>query len=375
MEETITTSTTIINIVDSIEKINYGIWKAAASTAVELKKLGIKLELWFPEPQSGQIPKNELPEIKLRPLISLKLKYCKEILAAENYDKKNTIVISHGCWQFPSKWANFIRQQGIKWIYTPHGMLEPWSLKQKKAKKKIYAILFENRYAKNADIIRAVGIPEFENLKRKFENTIHIPNGIDVNISKNIAKSTELISFLFLARLHFKKGILPLVKAWTQSELASNKACELIIAGPDQGELIKIKAELEKTQVNNVILTGAVYGNAKTELLNKSHYYILPSHSEGFPTSILEAMSYGLIPIISIGCNFPEVFERKMAFEVEPSVASILKTLNKIIQIKKEEFEMLSVENQKFVANNYAISHIAMQHYKLFKNLLQSYNM
>jgi len=63
-----------------------------------------------------------------------------------------------------------------------------------------------------------------------------------------------------------------------------------------------------------------------------------------------------------------------MAFEVEPSVASILKTLNKIIQIKKEEFEMLSVENQKFVANNYAISHIATQHYKLFKNLLQSYN-
>src|SRR5207249_4774582 len=63
--------------------------------------------------------------------------------------------------------------------------------------------------------------------------------------------------FLFMARLHHKKGVLPLVKAWLHSPLQNNANYELVIAGPDEDELKKIKPLL--AQSDNAIYVGPIY--------------------------------------------------------------------------------------------------------------------
>ncbi len=107
-----------------------------------------------------------------------------------------------------------------------------------------------------------------------------------------------------------KKGIVPLVKAWLQSALLNNTACRLIIAGPDEGELPLIQSLI--TDATNIEYIGMVSGDAKDKLLASASYYLLPSFSEGFPTSLLEAMEKGAIPVITRGCNFNEVFEQNI---------------------------------------------------------------
>jgi len=54
---------------------------------------------------------------------------------------------------------------------------------------------------------------------------------------------------------------------------------------------------------NEVVFWGAKYGDEKIHLLHQSDVFVHPSHSEGFPTSVLEAAGLGLPCIVSYATN------------------------------------------------------------------------
>ncbi len=359
----------IINIIDNISKVNFGIWNAAIATASYLnQEHNIESELWFPA--TNEIP--ELDEnITLVEIENTDITNVDKLIQQRSLSTKNCIIVTHGCWQYATRWGAAFKKLGYHWVYTPHGMLEPWSMQQKKWKKKIYFHLVEKRLSKTADAIRAVGSPEFNNLKSHYSNLTLIPNGIYnleyTNVKKQDDKTTH---FLFMARLHHKKGILPLIKAWAISPLQNNKQYELTIAGPDDGEKELMLSTIERNHITNIKYVGAVYNKQKEALLQQSHFYILPSFSEGFPTSVLEAMQYGLIPIITEGCNFPEVIEQNLAIPITTQEDSITEGLIKASQISPEQFQKLSTENHFFITNNYSLQQIAKQQSQLYKKLL-----
>jgi glycosyltransferase involved in cell wall biosynthesis len=272
------------------------------------------------------------------------------------------IIVTHGCWEQPTRLGYRFKKKGFPWVYTPQGMLEPWSIDQKKIKKKIYFTFFEKRWTVNASSIRAVSNEEKKNLELVYNQRVTmIPNG--VRVSKYVLKDSDKIIFLFLARLHHKKGVLPFVKAWVKT-MKYAKA-ELLIAGPDEGELDKIRPFF----CDNVRYIGPIFGDAKRSLLKKSHYYVLPSFSEGFPTSVVEAMGYGAIPLISKGCNFPEVFDKGLGYQIEPEERSISQQL---LKLKDEDFDHdLSHRNHEFIQKYYSESVIGDQFYAIYQETLK----
>jgi len=222
-----------------------------------------------------------------------------------------------------------------------------------------------------ANAIRAVGKQEYQNLSAQFKHTTLISNGVHVQLLSK-EKKQHPITVLFLSRLHHKKGIIPLVNAWIKSELFQNPNYQLTIAGPDDGELTKLRRILNSLPANaNLKYIGAVYGADKIELLENSHLFILPSQSEGFPTAILEAMSYGLIPIVSRGCNFPEIIDNKLAMETNPNETSILNSLNLIQKISQQEMTNLQLLNHEYVMQNYNLQTIAQQQFEFYNELLR----
>ncbi|HCW06555.1 MAG TPA: hypothetical protein DGG95_04225 [Cytophagales bacterium] len=268
-----------------------------------------------------------------------------EELNTLGFKEKETIVVSHGCWKKPTRVAYQMKRRGFNWIYTPHGMLEPWSLANHRLKKIIYYHLFEKRYFRLADAVRAVSTREKENLERLLRRKVElVENGVKMPVYK---PKQNTLQFLFMARLHFKKGIVPLVQAW--SRVMKGTSAKLFIAGPDEGELIKIRPFLNE----NIEYVGAVYGEDKVKLLQESNYYVLPSFSEGFPTSVVEAMSYGAIPLISAGCNFPEVFEKSLGYRMEPKEEDIAVQLN---NLKDKIYDQsLSKKNYDFIERYYSV--------------------
>ncbi len=339
----------VLHIIANLDKVNFGIWNAALFGARALnEEHSIKSFVWCcatvqHEPQLG------VPVRVLSALETAKTGFTE--LIRKEFDPNDTIVISHGSWLMPSRLGFFAAKAGFHWIYTPHGMLEPWSLANGYLKKKAYYLLVERKFIRMASAMRAVSKPEYENLVAKFKGPVHlIPNGVDPAIHEE--KEVIPTVFLFMARLHHKKGILPLVQAWTAA-LGDNDNMQLIIAGPDDGELVKIRPYLKK----NIRYIGAIYKEEKIAYLQRANYFVLPSFSEGFATSVLEAMSYGSIPIISKGCNFPEAFEAGLAVAGEPDCAQLAKTLRETS--KRPPDNAKSARAIKFIAHNYSTGVLA----------------
>lgn len=110
----------------------------------------------------------------------------------------------------------------------------------------------------------------------------------DEEISNKVAGKR----LLFLSNVMYAKGIVELMDAF---KLLDDSYC-LDIAGeiePDKA-LETLFREFCQSYPNRVTYHGGVYGEAKRDLLIKSDIFVLPSHNEGQPVSILEAYASGL---------------------------------------------------------------------------------
>lgn len=129
---------------------------------------------------------------------------------------------------------------------------------------------------------------------------IVLPNFIQVPQSDNQeAKEDEHI--LFLANLLPQKGYIQLIDAITLlKEKFPN--IKLSLAGKTQSSLTEIKLHDKIANLglaNNIKLIGEVIGNSKQELYQRASIFVLPSKSEYFPLTILEAMSNKVAVITS----------------------------------------------------------------------------
>ena len=115
-----------------------------------------------------------------------------------------------------------------------------------------------------------------------------VPNGVDLKMFKRVkAKKSKKPRVIYLGRLVGYKHVDDLLVAFSRLKMDA----ELYIVG--EGEE---KAELEKLAKHlgiekKVIFTGFVDEPRKIELLKSSHLLVLPSTTEGFGISLLEAMA------------------------------------------------------------------------------------
>jgi glycosyltransferase involved in cell wall biosynthesis len=256
------------------------------------------------------------------------------------------------------------RRKGKPLVYHVHGFFEPWILNRSRWKKKLAHWLFEDANfrhvklwraltAKEADQIRACGVTapivvapngvaleDFLAPKTKGEpvETPHIPR---------LAKTARRA--LFLGRIHPKKGLDLLLSSWGALN-GSSDGWELVIAGPDEnGYLNEIKA---KAGVLNLLekihFTGPVTGRAKIALLHSADLFVLPSYSEGFSVSLLEAMACRVPVVATRSCNFSDVTARQAGWECECTWESICGTLNEAL---RED----DLARQQRGANGYAL--------------------
>lgn len=109
--------------------------------------------------------------------------------------------------------------------------------------------------------------------------------------------SSATISLLFLGTITANKGIFELVDYIQANPYYLDNKIKLIICG--EGESDKLLTYIKKeNKVNDIHFAGWVNGFKKDDLICACDIFILPSHYEGLPMAILEAMSAGK-PIIS----------------------------------------------------------------------------
>ena len=135
---------------------------------------------------------------------------------------------------------------------------------------------------------------------------------------------------LFLARVEREKGIYEALDTyWILRQ--QHSVVSLTVAG-DGPELTAARQYAIARHLSDVSFVGHVDGTEKRHLYATANAYLLPSHHEGLPLSVLEAMALGL-PIVTCDVGgLPDFFEnRRMGFissrrdpEVLASLLSLL---------------------------------------------------
>ena len=240
-----------------------------------------------------------------------------------------------------SRWV--CRRQGVPYVVTPHGMLEPWALSYKASKKRLFYRNFEIPALKAADVIHVLNQQEERNVHiLGFQQTAVISNGIHFTEFENLpqpdyfyqkfpqTKGKKIV--LFLGRIDPKKGLDLLAPAFSKVHRQFPNT-HLVIAGPDSiGFLPTAKNYFEQEDcLEAITFTGMLSGALKYSALSAASVYVSPSYSEGFSMSILEGMAAGLPCVITEKCNFPESAAAKAAYVVQVDAQAISAALKKIL--------------------------------------------
>lgn len=102
---------------------------------------------------------------------------------------------------------------------------------------------------------------------------------------------------LFLARIEPDKGIFLALEAFSKV-VVSDPEARLVVAGSGSA-LEEARACVAARSIPNVEFLGNVTGERLIQVFTESDIYLLPtSYGEGMPTSVLEAMAFGL-PVIT----------------------------------------------------------------------------
>lgn len=117
--------------------------------------------------------------------------------------------------------------------------------------------------------------------------------------------SCDAKTILFMGSLDRRKGITDLI----DTILPFKDEYKLIVCGTGDSEIEKRIASLSAQYPHNFEYRGYVRGAKKREAFLDSDVFCLPSYGEGLPIAMLEAMSYGLVPVVSSVGAIPEIIK------------------------------------------------------------------
>jgi glycosyltransferase involved in cell wall biosynthesis len=312
------------------------------------------------------------------PAVGMKaLGYSKQMAGGvENSLRNDSSVISqHGLWLHYGRVAkNIGRRRGVPVIIHPHGMLEPWALQRSSWKKQMTGRLWEYENLRSAACLRVTSTEELQSIRRfGLKNPVAlIPNGIDAEDYErlpNVAEAEALLPMLkgkrvllFLSRVHPKKGLPLLLKAW-HSLGALRSDWLLAIAGPDQsGHTSELKRLVDELNLNDsVVFTGALFGQQKLAAYALSDIFVLPSFSENFGVAIAEALAAGLPVVATVGTPWKNLEEHGCGWWVRTDVEQLAETLREAFALSKRELALMGAKGKAWMKRDFSWNRLAAQ--------------
>ncbi len=288
----------------------------------------------------------------------------------------------HGVWEpvLPAV-ARAARQLGRPYVFTPHGMLDPWSLAQKKWKKKLALAMGYRRMLNGAGALHLGNEDErklLEPLRLRPPYEL-ISNGIfldelDPPPDPRIFRSRQpgpgdKPYVLFLSRLHYKKGLDLLADAFA-GVADKHPGVDLVVAGPDGGEEQSFRQRIDRLGLTSrTWVTGALYGAEKWSVLAGALVFCLPSRQEGFSIAILEALACRVPVVISDQCHFPEVAEAGAGLVVPLNADAVAKALDLVLANAAERTRM-GKAGRELVESRYTWPKVAEQLVTLYHRVV-----
>ena len=111
---------------------------------------------------------------------------------------------------------------------------------------------------------------------------------------------------VFLGRFGARKGIYDLIAACALLTPAHRARLRVVAAG--DGEVAQVREAVTTAGVGDVVeVVDWLDRSARDELLRRAQLLVLPSSHEGLPMAVLEAMAFGVAPVVTPVGGLPEL--------------------------------------------------------------------
>jgi glycosyltransferase involved in cell wall biosynthesis len=232
---------------------------------------------------------------------------------------KFDLVHIHGLYRFPPTYcARQARQQGIPYIITPHGALDPYLYTKSSTSlglKRLYEHWLDLPNLHNASAIHYTAEDErrlaaFLDLRSP---SFVVPIGVDFTPFEHLPKPGPFRAtlgvgtdplVLFLGRLHHKKGLDVLIPAFDQVRRDLPHARLAIVGPANDGYNDQVRAWVRAHGLERAVeFVEFLTGQDLVQAYVDADIFVLPSYTENFGLTVVEAMASGLPVIISRHVN------------------------------------------------------------------------
>jgi glycosyltransferase involved in cell wall biosynthesis len=241
-------------------------------------------------------------------------------------------------------------------IVSPRGMLTPWALHFRGLKKRVAWWLYQRWDLQFAQVLHATSQVEAKELRSLglAQPIAVIPNGVSLPPQPTADRPPQsgIRTILFLSRIHPKKGLLDLVKAW--SSVRANGWRVTIAGGDADGHLKEVKSEIRRLKVEHDFeFVGEINGEAKWELYRSANLFVLPTKSENFGIVIAEALACG-VPVITTKCTpWEELITHRCGWWIGFGAEPLIRALNEAMPLRDGQRREMGERGRKLVAEIY----------------------
>jgi len=367
-----------------IKKLTKENWHALTSVEIKKRYPRLDIECWSPEIRYKKekgfsnlnlkfriFPSNFV----LRPGMELCFLMIKKLNEEIEKNQNKKIIIhlhEYHSWQVYLILYFLKKRENVRVVVQHHGGRSPIA-NLKKYKRLILffpAIIlmqfFENLLFKKVDIFYVLSENEIDYLEKiapksliKFqsmgigEEYFKIVNRKETRKKLGLDLNKKYV--IFIGRIKATKGIKELLDASRKL-----KEIDFLILGRGE-DFERYKEYMESKNIKNVKFLGPIYGDEKFDYLSASDCLILPSHTEGAPVVLMEAIAKN-IPVISTNVGgIPKMIKnRREGIIIKPnSRKEIIKSIKEILKWKRKKI-------QKY-AKKYKWSNIVKQTYEDYK--------
>jgi glycosyltransferase involved in cell wall biosynthesis len=196
-----------------------------------------------------------------------------------------------------------------------------------------------------------------------------IPNGVEVRDDGRRRSRNGVVHFVSMGRLEAEKAVDQTIRAF--AGLPADVPAQLTILGdgPCRPELQALSRRLG--QESRIVFTGAV--DDVTPYLREADVYVSTSVSEGMSNALLEAMSGGLMPVVSRVSGADDLVEEGVSGLLFPpgDETELATRLEKSLAMSAERRRATGDAARMAVRDGFALEDIVERHLTLYRDLIE----
>lgn len=272
----------------------------------------------------------------------------------------------HGLWRMQNAYGyRGSLRRAIPLVVSPRGMLSPAALAMSKRSKIIFEFLIQSAALRRTTCFHATSYAECQEIwdYGLDKPVAMIPNGVDLPPLERIIGNGEGRGryVLSLGRLHPKKALDVLIRAWARVEVDFPKH-SLKIVGPSEGGYdLKLRRLADDLGLSRVHILPAVAGEAKLKLLREADIFALTTLNENFGNTVAESLAC-CVPVISTkGAPWGGLVRNRCGWWVDHEVEEIAGCIREGLSLSDSTRAEMGARGRQWMETDYSWTSVGIR--------------